>query len=269
VAFTFGGATTDDIAITLGTGAGADNTHAFFAGWFYPTTLTATRNLWSCGNIYGCEVATTTSELLMRTQNATTNGVWTTTGAGITVDAWWFIAWLNSSENTTVAGQWRVWVGSETAVPVAVTVTNGTARSGNYTGSAAWTIGNKGTGSLAFQGDIANMVMMATSSPGIPSFASIGTSGAVAADEEANVLNRWVLPMYRGRPKKALASLPTGTAAFSYAYVDLNAPVPVCYQRAAAASAQVRHLLPTVSGATYSERRPAARLPRYDWPIRN
>ena len=73
MAYTFGGATTDDITFASAITIGANSRAALICGWWYPTTLTATRKLWSANStgIVGAEIDTTTSELRLRSDNTT------------------------------------------------------------------------------------------------------------------------------------------------------------------------------------------------------
>lgn len=204
MSYTLGGATTDDIIINyaaLGfSNMFVDNSSTLILGWWYPTTLTATRGYWSILNTIGAEVDGTTSEIRMRTDN-TTDGQWLTSGAGIVVNKWHFLAFLNAAENTTVAGAWRVWVGDAFTSPVEVTVTNPVVRSGNYVGGATFYLGNKGTGSLAFQGDIGWAACISQlTNVGINGALGIATSGVIDNAEADLVLNRWVRPFWLGRP---------------------------------------------------------------------
>lgn len=265
MSYTFGAGTGDDIAVTSALSLGADNTQVLVCGWWYPTTLTATRGYWSAGNIFGAEVDTTTSEIRMLTDN-TTDGVWVTSGAGITTNKWHFIAWLCATENTTVAGAWRVWVGDENTAPVIQTPTNSTPRNGNYTGSTAVAIGNKGTGVLAFQGDIGWVSIIAASAPGINSPLYIGTSGAIADAEAKLVEERWVLPIWRGRPDPMFC-VPT-TMAGSFTAIHM------CFCQAGGPAAQWSNstgpgnpLAMTINGATFSDNQPPVRMER-DWVLK-
>lgn len=261
MSYTFGAAATDDITGGTGFTAGADNGSNLVAGWWYPTTLTATRGYWSFGNTYGAEVDAGTSEIRMRTDN-TTDGQWLTSGAGITTNKWWFLAFLNASENTTVAGAWRVWVGDAENHPTEVTVTNPTTRSGNYTGSATFYLGNKGTGSLAFQGDIGWACTVGCAAVGQMNPFTISTSGAISNDEAAETYRRWIEPIYLGRPRMDM--YPTqGNATFNVTHFDLTMPLGA--KSTWGHSLNPANTRPTINGATFSENQPPMRIP-HDWP---
>lgn len=261
MAYTFGAGTGDDINITAVGSMGGDNGSVFVAGWWYPTTLTATRGYWSAGNTFGAEVDTTTSEIRLRTDN-TTDGQWVTSGAGITVDKWWFIAFLAALENTTVAGDWRVWVGDAETPPQIITPTVAVSRSGNYVGSTAWTIGNKGTGTLAFQGDIGWVTMALSSNVGVLNWSHIATSGVIAATEAEMVERRLVTPLWAGRGPDVHEWSP---AAMSNQIGVVHFPLdqqgaPAMQMSGSTSPANPVSL--TINGATWTENRPPRCVPR-------
>ncbi len=204
MAATWGGTTGDDVNAATINNNFNDNTVQLIVGTFYPTTLTATRAYWGSGNnLNRAQIDATTSEIRVVLANATTPGQWLTTGAGITTNRWWFVAWLIACENTTVAGDIRVWVGNETQFPTEVTVTNPTPRSGNYTGSTNFCVGNAGaTGTSAFQGDIGwlSVVSCITATNAVSTLLPTAASGVITNGEADYVLRRWVIPFYEGRP---------------------------------------------------------------------
>jgi hypothetical protein len=195
MSYTCGAATTDDLATGFNT-VGANDTNCFVAGWWKPTTLTATRGLWSAGNIFGAEIDTTTSELRLRTDN-TTDGQWTTTGVGLTVDQWKFLAFANSCSNTGPTASWVVWSGTNEVAPQRVTVTQATAPNGNFTGSANTYLGNKGTGTLAFQGQLGPAVFGRNPSS-IFGYVPTTTAGTIAQEGIDYVYANLVLPIWLG-----------------------------------------------------------------------
>jgi hypothetical protein len=199
MSYVFGGATGDDFNFATSGTLGGDNNIGLVCGWWYPTTLTATRKLWSCNTtgILGAEIDATTSSLRLKTDN-TTDGQWTVP-VGFAVDQWFFLAFLLATENTGVLAAWRVWVGTSDTPPTAATVTVATNPVGNFSGSGSFYIGNAGTGTLAFQGNIANIVWLSqTTSVQQPSPLGIATSGVIAADEELRIYNNLVRPMWSG-----------------------------------------------------------------------
>lgn len=262
MSYTFGGAATDDISVTSQVQFLTDNTVSFVAGWWYPTTLTATRAYWSAGDVAGSVVGGTTSEISMITDNATTDGVWDTASAGITVNKWWFIAWLAATENTTVPGAWRVWVGDEHNEPVQQTPTNTVTRVGNYTGSTNRTIGNLGTGSLAFQGDIGWVVTLVQNAVSSNSPLWVETSGAIATNEADLVRERWVLPIWRGKPDARFCINNGGSMTFSLLHIDMTQNPAVATQYSSGTSPNERPAI-TINGATFSENQPPIRFDPY------
>jgi hypothetical protein len=199
MSYVFGGAATDDLNLSTGGSYGADNTVALVTGWWYPTTLTATRKLWSvaAAGTVGAEIDATTSSLRLRTDN-TTDGQWTVP-VGFAVDEWFYFAFLLAAENTGVLAAWRVWVGRPDTAPTPATVTVATAPVGNFAGSGSFYIGNAGTGSLAFQGNIANITWLSNTASGtIPSPLRLATNGVITADEETHIYNTLVEPFWRG-----------------------------------------------------------------------
>jgi hypothetical protein len=257
MSYTFGGATTDDIVATLNATAGADNRGGLIAGWWYPTTLTATRGLWSAGATFGAEIDTTTSELRLRTDN-TTDGQWTTSGLGLVVNEWQFLAFLSATENTTVAGAWRVWRGTASQPPVIQTPSVAVSRSGNYTGNADLYAGNKGTGSLAFQGDIGWLVsILSASQPDIKQFPRLAASGVITDAEAAEVERRVVYPLWEGRPNAWEVDSPSSYILSHYPLDQLGAPG---FQ--VSTSLTTFDLALTINGATWTENQPPVRLGR-------
>ena len=64
MAYTFGAATGDDITWTdTGSSWGTNGQAGLVCGWFFPTTLTATRGLFSVGTVHRIEIDATTSEI--------------------------------------------------------------------------------------------------------------------------------------------------------------------------------------------------------------
>lgn len=199
--YRFGAATTDHVTIaTGGTYAAATSAH-FVYGWWRPTTLTATRGLWSIGPTTGAEIDTVTDELRMRSLAATTVGLFTTAGVDLIVNEWKFLAWFFTLNAAGVTAAWRVWAGDVMNHPVAVPVTQATAPAGAWTGSGNFTIGNKDAGTLAFQGDIAQVgfgftLTNFTNTQHPYNFGS--AFGAIDANGEDHMLTRFVRPAWRG-----------------------------------------------------------------------
>lgn len=266
MAFTFGAGVGDDINTSINAvQIGASGANHFFCGWFYPTTLTAGRAYWTFGNTHGAYVGATTSELLLQTDN-TTDGQWSTSGAGLVVDKWQFIAWANACENVSVDGAWRVWIGDINTAPVEITVNLDVARVGNYTSSGACIIGNAGTGgSLSFEGDIGSFTSIGVANAGINTFSTILTSGVISNDQADILYRRWVLPAWLGSPSLGFLSAATILNSLCALHIDLNSRLPVGWQYTAVAVASAPTAL-TINGATFSENRPP-RIILPDWTI--
>jgi hypothetical protein len=203
VPYTFGAAATDDITWSLGASIGNSSRISLVAGWWRPTTLTATRKLWSAGTagINGAEIDTTTDELRLRTDN-TTDGQWTTTGVDLVVDEWKFLAFLLSCNNTGPAAAWRVWSGDVSNAPIERTVTVATSPTGSFTSTVAFYIGNASTGSLAFEGDIANVTVSSTGfAVGVTTNPfGIAAYGTITNEEAQHIYETMVLPLWLGDP---------------------------------------------------------------------
>lgn len=260
MSYTCGAATGNDIAMTL-ISTGATGTSCFVAGWWKPTTLTATRGLWSAGNIFGAEIDTTTSELRLRTDN-TTDGQWTTTGVGLTVGEWKFLAFANSCNNTGPAAAWVVWAGTGDTAPQRVTVTQATAPVGNFTGSTAVVLGNKGTGNFAFQGEIGPAVF-ATHAGSIRGYVPTTVAGTINQEGIDAVYQRLVLPIWRGEwcpltlrhPRMDFAQVSTAMFVTS---LDLALPVKTDIH----ANATAPFGTITLNGVTLSQERCPRAMPQ-------
>lgn len=227
MSYTCGASTSDDLAMTLTT-IGGSGINVFVAGWWKPTTLTAACGLWSAGNIFGAEIDTTTSELRLRTDN-TTDGEWTTTGVGLTVDEWKFLAFAFSCNNTGPAAEWVVWAGTGGTAPTQVTVTQAVAPSGNFIGSTAVVLGNKGTGAFAFQGEIGPTVFARDTASTVLGFVPTATAGTIAQEGIDVVYYRLVLPIWSGIwcPPRLRWPATGSTTAMFVTSLDLAGPLEV------------------------------------------
>lgn len=273
MSYTFGANTTDDMNMTASVSPGNGSSAALVAGWWYPTTLTATRCYWSAGltatgNICA-EVDTTTSDIRMRTMNVTTRGQWLASGANISIDKWWFVAWLMVTDNTN-GGAWRVWVGDAETCPVELTVTNPVARSGNFSNtSSSWALGNaSATGSLAWQGDIGWMVTAVAVNVGTNNPLGNTTAGSISNDNAAFVYDRWVAPLWLGRPDGSRMVPVLLSQSFNINHMPLTSPTaPLCTEWGNNTNGVLmnRRSILGVNGVTYSDNMPPKRLPE-DWP---
>lgn len=254
--YTFGGVG-DDVTISL-TGSGmASGSATFVAGWFYPTALVNPDAWWSFGNFAQCRTPATTSELGVVTDNATTDGVWTTSGAGISTGKWWFLAWLFTATNTGPAGALRCWIGDELTAPVEATVTQTTAPAGNYTGNTSSTVGNAGTNTVAFTGDVGPVtsLVQTVSSGGGP--LPLATAGTITQAEADLIAQRLVQPLWAGADPVRWAS--NGSPDAAHRPMDSA----VAYRTTPGAIVAPMSLA-TVAGATLTQNRPG-RLLRPNW----
>jgi hypothetical protein len=200
--YTFGNTVNDDI--TWGTGQAlsgggvTSSTISLVTGWWRPTTLTATRGLWSAGNIFGAEIDGTVTSLRLRTDN-TTDGQWTVP-VGFAVNTWFYLAFLCST-NSSAGANWRVWVGSESTPPVEATVTVAVALSGAFASSSTFYIGNKGTGALAFQGQVANVAVISQAGGSTPSNRPpmfVNGYGTISQEQADRIRDLYVIPHWQG-----------------------------------------------------------------------
>lgn len=257
--YTFGAATGDDMTFIAGSNGFGNGTHSFIAGWWYPTTLTAGRGYFSFGNVAGVKVGTTTSELQM-VLDATVDGVWNTSGAGITTNKWWFLAFLQSATNTGMAAAWRVWVGDEITRPRPITPTQATAPTTSFTGSTSRTLGNIGTGTVAFQGDIGWALMASQAHASAlrnPIHQSLGT---ISAAEELLCEQTLVVPLWMGFMPPGLFLGATNVPTFNVCHLPLEASGNVVDSYSS--STTVTPLALTLNGATLTQNAPPIRLNR-------
>jgi hypothetical protein len=259
VPWTWGAATSDDFNLTAALSMGSTVTSTLVMGWWYPTTLTATRGLWSAGSVFGAEINSTTSEIRMKTDN-TTDGQWTTTGAALATDKWSFLAFLHHGSNTGPASFWDVWMGTVDTAPVKLTVTTATSPAGNHSGSTSFVIGNKGsTGTLAFQGDIAHVLMTATNvaaNETMHPFSVSSYTTALTAAQALNVEERFVRPYWAGDNSVAWGGARTlGTITTTSLYFPLDMPnLNVGISRNVATSLNVTPVSTSLGGPTFSQR---------------
>jgi hypothetical protein len=203
---TFGAATSNYSNIVT-VSFGSSGQAGLFAGWFYPTTLTAGRYLFSMGNNsttanFGTKVGTTTSTLQMNSATVTP-GLWTATAdttlfpSGITINNWWFIAGLCSVvTGPTVA--WRMWIGNESTPPTAMTIANNTAPAGALATGTTYIGNNSNVGTASFQGDIGQLSFLYATS-GVNSPLPIATAGTISADEALLIEQTYLRPIWLGQ----------------------------------------------------------------------
>lgn len=226
-------------------------------GWWYPTTLTAGRCYFGSSTVHNISVSGTTSEIRIVMDRASTDVVWDSTTAGITVDKWWFIA-VMGAQGTSTAGVYA-WVGDELTPPVLLSLTNTTPLGGSPTGSSTVAVGNQGpTDVQAFQGDAESVLFAAYSSSttdGCDCFglASPGNVDTVAQDV---TYNRWIYPFWSGNH----ITPPLGGRLSTLAYTEilffpLIGSGALDYRISTVATVGDTHLTPVINGATVSARR--------------
>lgn len=201
MAWSFGTPTNTQLSVSQ-IGIGANQRTGLIAGWWYPTTLTAGRAYWSASSINSARVAATTSEMTLHTDN-TTDGVWTTSGAGIVVNQWHFLAFMLSTLSTGVLASWRVWRGTRDTAPTEVTVNVTTAPVGAFVGATTHNTGNLTGGTVPFQGIIGSNVAIVKEGAGVAGSSLKGplktaAVGAITQDEANLALQRLVWPLWLG-----------------------------------------------------------------------
>lgn len=236
-------------------------------GWFYPTTLTATRGLFSVGTVHRIEIDATTSELAIFIQRVTTPTKFTTTGLGLAINQWTFIACLQSWANAAVDPAIRVWrsFGSDVPQLVSTAIPTGGNGSGNMSTGAAVTIGNvASTGTVAFQGDIGRFdYVLSTVSASL----TRNASGTISADEELQIWYQYVVPLWSGSHPTLLGSGTNANNGITHVSVDLD-DVPAYGRRIRnGGSITTMGQAMTVSGATVSANRAPMKSMRCpEWP---
>lgn len=255
------GGDTDRIVYGLSGNILGDGANMFVCGWWHPTALTSGNNYWNAAAVYGAYVDGTTSEIRMKSNNVTTPGEWVTSGAGITTDKWWFIAWLCAFENTTVPGEWRCWIGDIDTAPIEQSISNPVVRSGNFTNANAFGV-NSAAGSISWAGYIGWLYFLHAHSPARHSYSTIATSGVITNDEAANVYARWVLPSWIGRQNRDLFTVAGGDFFWS-AHLDLTMLGTRAYSWLSSASLTSTPSL-TLTGSAWDENQPPRQAP-HNW----
>jgi hypothetical protein len=202
MSWSFGTPTNTQLSVSQ-IGMGANLRTGLVAGWWNPTTLTSGRAYWSHSNINSARVAATTSEMTLHLDMSTTDGVWTTSGAGVVINQWQFLAFMLSTQNTGPAAAWRVWRGTADTPPVEVTVNLTTAPTGTMVGATTHNTGNLTGGTVPLQGLIGSNVAAVkegTVNAGSSLRGPLKTAafGAITQAEADLVLQRVVTPLWLG-----------------------------------------------------------------------
>jgi hypothetical protein len=173
--------------------------------------------------------------MTLHTDNST-DGLWTTSGAGIVLNEWRFIAFMLSCLNTGAAAAWRVWVGTNENAPTEVTVTVNTAPAGNFSGGNQVIFGQLGTsGVVSYQGQIGDNMFIGQAQTTSPNLGPLATAayGAITQAEADRVCRRIVDPVWKGEQfPDAAWSITQGAYsctvnAFDLAVAVTNLAVPV------------------------------------------
>lgn len=268
--YTFGAGTGDDINFGATQSTLASATMFSVSGWFRPTTLTAGNTLWSAGSVANCAViGATTSELELLVDYTTTDGKWTTSGLGLTTGGWRFIAVIMSTIDTPLMGC-RVWAGTVELAPTEVTCTQTTAPVGTSVGVATWYVGNKGTGLLAFQGDISDVMMMNGNAVGTVASLSIPAAYGTFTQAEADLFrDLYVRPAWGGDLASVFGrrSGPAATAVPPARwFIELNNGVQVVGRAITAVTPESQPSINTATVTATGCPRPAVTRP--GWPRR-
>lgn len=190
--YTFGLSNTDSVSATFNAAYFGGNTSTLCAGWFYPTTLTNGRRLWSTGsggNNNSLEIANTT-DLRWRNSLNTTRSDYAISGIPLTTNTWWFIA-LYTVRSTT-AESIAVWQATSEIPPTRMTVTTTIAGSGTaFTNLVTFVIGNEG-GTQPFQGDIGWVTVFNQPTPAVEG-PLLTTSTPSVTNAEADYIERSIV----------------------------------------------------------------------------
>lgn len=196
---------------TNGAGSGDDLTHTRTTSglasllnlvmmWVNPDSLGGGASgdfLWSFGNVIGAAQGTTSAaEIRITNDHATTDGVFETTDVGLVVGEWKFLAFLVHA----ATGSFRstVWHGTADKPPVLATQTLVTTAAGAVTSSTNITLGNRGTGSVSFAGQIGQTaVIQAIPGASATDWGKPYTAGSANSIGDAMVLERVIQPAWR------------------------------------------------------------------------
>jgi hypothetical protein len=265
VAYTFGAATGDDITWTeSASNYGSSARSNLVCGWWFPTTgPTATRCLWSFGTVNRCAIATTTSEIDIWLDR-TTDAQHTTSGLGLAVNRWHFIAVLGSFFNTGAVTNYRVWRGVDAETPSLVTVNVTTAGAGNSTASTIATVGNLGSaGTVAFQGDIGRFDFVASTAA---NSLVRNATGLISADDEFAIYTQLVIPIWQGSMPTFYNSGTDANNGITHQVLDLDNGAWVRSIRNGGSIITMDRSV-TIAGATVSQNRASiGRMRPVAWP---
>ena len=221
MAFTFGATTGDDITWTESASTWGQNQRSgVICGWYYPTALTAGLALWGIGANHRAVLSATSGEIDVFFQRATTNTQYTTSGLGLAVNQWHFIALAMNNFNTGVITSWKAWRSVGTDTPSAVAINVVTAGVGTATGSTIPTIGNLGSaGTSAFQGDIGRFDYLVET---VANSLSDNTNGSLGVTVERRIFEDIVLPIWQGQTPTFYKSGQNSNNGITHTAIDLD-----------------------------------------------
>lgn len=255
MSYTSGATAASDMTWALQASVGTASSTLLVCGWWKPTTLTAARAYFSFGNILTARVGTTTSEIEMISDHVTTDGVFTTSGAGMAVNGWHFLAFLGNFGSAT--SDWSLWKStSVNEAPQLVTVTNTTAGSGTLTGNGTFYLGNTGNSATnAFQGQIGSCSLYVASASTLPNPFGITTyAPPIPAANEEFIFREFVMPAFLGRPFPG-KGIHTAYPSWQMAHIDMEGMAPRAHLWGNS-SASPNAAVGTNNGLTFSQDRP-------------
>jgi hypothetical protein len=122
---------------------------------------------------------------------------------------------------------WRIWAGTWDTAPAEVTVTQVVAPASTVSGSSTLYVGNAGTGTLAFQGDIADVIALVSLGSGdINHMIPHVTRGTITNDEAEYLRQLIVEPTWRGDYSYVgrCATRQASSSTYGFALMRLSGP---------------------------------------------
>jgi hypothetical protein len=261
--YTNGAGSGDDLTISRTT-SGLSTLLTLFMTWIKPDSLGGGANgdfIFSLGNVTGIAQGTTSAaEIRITNDHATTDGVWETTDVGLVAGEWKFLAVMMHA--ATASFRATVWSGTADNPPKLNLATSVTAASGAVTSSASHTLGNRGTGSVAFAGQIgqtAVIQMVAGSAAG--DIGKTYTAGSINLAGDAELLSRVINPAWRDMATIRQNCMQSFGVNHDMTFFPMNGPVVDRVNYTATNSTNAALL--TVNGSTVSQEREPRPIPCY------
>lgn len=244
---------------------------AVVMGWWHPVTLTA-GSCYYANNGDGATISMAsgdTSEININVYCSTTNGDWTTSGAGIVADEWIHISHFFELNNTGPAADHRIWIGRMGQAPQLVTLNQNTAPAGTFQGNIASTLGNNPAQSAGFDGYIEAFEQIKYYATLPSELNGVGTAeaGTIDAIQEQHVYNTIVHPHWSGNLTMLRRYLPSmaGVAGSATCHLQglrgTSSGTQSAYRQASASSECTRPV--TISGPEDTLHRPPSRYDGY------